>query len=417
MITLPHSSKKPCYDFNMAHRFAFSVLLLIFGIFIPFFSYAATLYVSIGRSTVSAGDSFTAAILVSSSDQAMNAASGVISFPSDKLAATAVSKLNSILTLWVQDPSYSNQNGTVNFSGVVPNPGWAGLRGQIMTIQFRALKAGAASIEFSSSAVLANDGNGTNILTAAAPSTVTVTEAQTAPPPPASTPAQATSSKLSPVRITSSTHPDQEKTYGETHAVLDWTNHAGTPTVRIGYNKYPNTPGTVVYSPAISHKEIDLEDGTWYFHVQEKDGDTWGPVATYVIRVDTSLPLSASAEDVATTTPVVVAPLEEPSTMRSAYLPLAYAIPIVAVVLALLIIGWELARSFATPRGTARRVHAAIHVEFNELKDSIADEIRKLEKVRVKRELTAEEERLINRLGKLIDRSERAVENIIDETP
>ena len=139
---------------------------------------AATLNISMARSTISVGDSFTAAILVSSPDRALNAVSGVIAFPADKLSVTSVSKLNSILTLWIQDPTFSNQDGTVNFSGVIPNPGWTGLRGQIITIQFRALKPGAATVEFSSSAVLANDGNGTNILTAATPGAVSVTEAQ-----------------------------------------------------------------------------------------------------------------------------------------------------------------------------------------------------------------------------------------------
>ena len=390
----------------------FSIFLCVLA---PALVDAAALNISMARSTVSVGESFTATILVSSADQSMNAVSGVISFPKDALSVTAVSKLNSILTLWVQDPTYSNIDGTVNFSGVIPNPGWTGLREQIVTIQFRALKPGAATVEFSSSAVLANDGNGTNILTAATPGTVSVTEAQKPVQLP-ETGERTPADTIPAVRITSSTHPDQNAIYRDTHVVLDWTNHPGTSAVRIGYNKYATTPGVVVYDPAISHKEIDLENGTWYFHVQERTAEGWGSLATFAIHVDTAFVPPVPVVDAAPPTPTVAAPIEKTSTSMSPYTLFAYGIPLIAVALALILLGWELARSFATPRSTARHVRAALHKEFNRLKDSVVDEIQMLEKIRYKRSLTKEEERLVNRLSKLIERTERDVEVILDET-
>src|SRR5271157_4464005 len=69
---------------------------------------AASLSLSPQSGTYSIGQSFTEAVYVSSPDEAMNTAQGTISFPTDKLSVLSVSKANSIMTLWVQDPSFSN---------------------------------------------------------------------------------------------------------------------------------------------------------------------------------------------------------------------------------------------------------------------------------------------------------------------
>src|SRR5438132_1560557 len=101
---------------NMHRRIRFLGIAFLFA---PQILFAATLQVSIARSEVSAGDSLVAAVLVSSTDQALNAISGTLSFPSELLAVSSVSKAGSILTLWVQEPTFSNQDGTINFGGVV----------------------------------------------------------------------------------------------------------------------------------------------------------------------------------------------------------------------------------------------------------------------------------------------------------
>ena len=66
----------------------------------------------------------------------MNAASGVISFPADKLEVVSLSKTGSVFTLWVQEPSFSNSAGTINFEGIVLNPGFIGAAGKTPTIKF-----------------------------------------------------------------------------------------------------------------------------------------------------------------------------------------------------------------------------------------------------------------------------------------
>jgi hypothetical protein len=125
---------------------------------------ADTLFISPAHGEYVVGDTFSIRVLTSSPLQAINAVSGVISFPTDKLRVTSISKTSSILSLWVQEPSFSNSQGTVNFEGVVPNPGFNRANGVVLTVSFRVEKEGTASLRFSSGSLLANDGYGTDIL-------------------------------------------------------------------------------------------------------------------------------------------------------------------------------------------------------------------------------------------------------------
>lgn len=125
---------------------------------------AATLYFSPSSGTYQTGRNFTVNINVQSS-VALNAASGVITFPTDKLEAIGISKAASVFNLWVQEPSFSNSGtqGNVRFEGIVLNPGFTGT-GKLIGVTFRVKSSDTASLAFSSGSILANDGLGTNIL-------------------------------------------------------------------------------------------------------------------------------------------------------------------------------------------------------------------------------------------------------------
>src|SRR3989344_7735403 len=190
-------------------------ILVFIGLVFVFFSVcgaakAATLYFSPSSGTQAVGTTFSVGVYVSSADQAMNAASGVISFPSDKLTVESISKSGSIFSLWVQEPSFSNPpaggQGTVNFEGIVLNPGYAGNSGKILNITFKAKAAGVANVSFSSGSVLANDGNGTNILTEFIGASFSLGIAGLGVPE-AVTPQEIPGAPLAP-KIKSPTHPD-----------------------------------------------------------------------------------------------------------------------------------------------------------------------------------------------------------------
>src|SRR3989338_6290606 len=163
-----NSISRDCYCAPQVINFMIKVykiiwLLLFFGM-LPFGARAATLSFSPPSGSHTVGNTFSASILISSADQAMNAALGAISFPPDKLEVVSVSKTGSIFTLWVQEPSFSNSAGTINFEGIVLNPGFIGAAGKAISIAFKVKAAGNAPLTFSSGSVLANDGQGTNIL-------------------------------------------------------------------------------------------------------------------------------------------------------------------------------------------------------------------------------------------------------------
>jgi len=142
--------------------------------FAPTSGFAASLLFSPTSGSHAVGHSFTVAIQASSADKAMNAAQGTVSFPIDKLQVVGLSTADSIVNLWVQQPSYSNHDGVINFEGVVTNPGFQGAAGTILEVTFMARAPGSVALSFSSGDVLANDGKGTNITDGLGSATFTV---------------------------------------------------------------------------------------------------------------------------------------------------------------------------------------------------------------------------------------------------
>lgn len=268
-------------------RFALSFCVLIFAFYIPDIAEAAALYFSPSSGYYNVGEIIPVSVYVSSEDAAMNAASGVINFSKEKLEVVSLSKSGSIFSLWVQEPTFSNDGGTVNFEGIVLNPGFSGKSGKIITVNFRAKMSGSASLNFSSGAVLANDGNGTNILknlsgaefNLSTPESVPVLELPKTP------------------EISSPTHPDQNKWYPINKAKFSWKVPDDITAIRMLYNKYPDSQPNILYDSNISEKETEnLKDGVYYFHLQFKNQNGWGKIAHFRFQIDTEPPSSLSME-------------------------------------------------------------------------------------------------------------------------
>jgi len=278
-------------------------LIVLFLGALPGVASAANLYFSPSSGSHAVGTTLSVSIYVSSADQAMNAASGVISFPQDKLEVTSLSKSGSIFTLWVQEPSFSNNTGTVNLEGIVLNPGFTGAAGKIITANFRVKAAGVAALNFSSSSILANDGTGANILTSLGKAQFilgggaeTVSAAPSLPSPPGSALPKAP-------QISSSTHPDPNKWYALGDAKFHWTLPPGTTGVRLLVGSIPRAVPNVSYVPAISEKNItQLTDGVWYFHAQLRNAKGWGEVSHFRFQIDTTKPEFFTVNQVKETT-------------------------------------------------------------------------------------------------------------------
>jgi len=169
---------------GLKNKLLFSSAFLLGLFFLVSETKAATLFFSPASPTYIVGDSFQVSLFVSSADQAMNAAQATINFPTDKLEMISVSTKNSIFSLMVENPIFSNVNGSASFSGIVLNPGYSGKSGRLVTLNFRAKTLGQANLSVSQAQVLANDGLGTNILTSRGSGTVTIIEKKIVPEPP-----------------------------------------------------------------------------------------------------------------------------------------------------------------------------------------------------------------------------------------
>lgn len=146
----------------------YHLLLFVFGVALlssafPAQAQAARLYLWPSSGSFNAGKEFQTTLFVNSEDQAMNAISGSLTFPQDVLEIVSIAKTNSIVSLWVKEPSFSNATSSIHFEGIVLNPGFSGKGGKILTLNLRAKKPGSAALIWNAGAILANDGQGTNI--------------------------------------------------------------------------------------------------------------------------------------------------------------------------------------------------------------------------------------------------------------
>ncbi|MBX4198662.1 hypothetical protein KW800_00045 [Candidatus Parcubacteria bacterium] len=274
----------------MRSLFQKAFLLSLFAL--PFAAQANTLGLSPDSGSYTVGKTFPVNVYVTSTAQAVNAVSGTLSFPTDKLQVVSVSKASSILTLWVSEPTFSNVSGSISFEGVVPNPGFQGSAGRLITVNFKVIGSGAAAVKWTSGSELANDGSGTNILRTSNNAAFTL-GGVSAPVviPTESAPEQSSGG----LKVTSDNFPDSRKWYAVDNGTFRWQVGDGVSAVRVLVGKQPNSIPTVVYDPPIDSKKIDnLEDGVWYFHLQAKDDNGWGTVTHYQFRVDTTPPESMS---------------------------------------------------------------------------------------------------------------------------
>lgn len=257
-------------------------------------AHAATLYFTPSSGSHAVGQTFSVSVYTGSTDQAMNAVSGTVSFPSDKLELLSLSKTGSIVSLWVQEPSFSNGAGTATFEGIVLNPGYTGSAGKIITLTFKAKQAGVAALSFTTSSVLANDGKGTNILTGVGTGSFSLGSA----PAESTTPAVSSGAPQAP-KITSPTHPDPNQWYSKPDATFAWVVPDDVTQVRVLYDKFPYSQPTVTYNASVNKKELaSVADGTWYFHAQFQNDSGRSAVSHFRFQIDTEKPDSLNIEQV-----------------------------------------------------------------------------------------------------------------------
>ncbi len=234
---------------------------------------AATYYFSPATGSYTIGSTVTASIVIDSKGQAINSGEATIAFPSDKLQFQSVSKTGSIFTLWTTEPT--GAVSSVTLGGGLSNPGYTGSGGKVVTITWKALATGTATVSVTGGKILANDGAGTNVLTGSSAATYTIAKA-------------GTTSTARSVSISSFTHKDAEWSSVK-KAVLNWTASVDVTGYYIALDQTATTTpsGNLVTDTTITYENIT--DGIWYFHVKAAS-PTGIPVAHFALQIDTVAP-------------------------------------------------------------------------------------------------------------------------------
>ncbi len=284
-------------------KYFLTALVFLAGIFFVLPVDAATISLRASAGSVNVGGTFTVKALINTQSESINNVESAINFPNDLVEVTSVSTQGSILSLWVEQPSFLNSSGVVSFNGGVPNPGYNGSGGTIVTINFKAKSPGSATIYFSGAAVRANDGLGTDLLSGQGSASVTVNGTAVAEPKPPTAPEV---EKMTNPVIYSSTYPDQNSWYSAKSGSVSFKYPAGASTVQTLIGNNPSNTPNVSYTPPITSKTIgNLTDGVWYFSFRYKLDGQWSNVTRYKIQIDTVVPKNLSAETVTTTAGLV----------------------------------------------------------------------------------------------------------------
>ncbi len=137
---------------------------------------AVNISITPATASVAVGQNITISVDVSSEAQSINVVSGKLSYDKNLLKIKSISKSESIIKFWVQEPvaTVTGNTGSIVFEGLIMNPGFKGKKGRVVTLSFEAIKEGVANLGVSNQNILANDGVGTSLPVATQPSMVTI---------------------------------------------------------------------------------------------------------------------------------------------------------------------------------------------------------------------------------------------------
>jgi hypothetical protein len=141
-------------------NYAILPAILLFAFLIVGSADAAEIYFSSSYSEYGKGDIFRSDLNLDTGGELVNACDIKINFNPTVLEVLELSKGDSVLTLWPQDPFYSNQSGQIYLIGGIPG-GFNG-KGKIVSIIFRVVRPGSPELFIKNdSKLLLNDGMGT----------------------------------------------------------------------------------------------------------------------------------------------------------------------------------------------------------------------------------------------------------------
>jgi hypothetical protein len=283
----------------------FLTLFLCFGLFN--IADASILFFNLEKPSVFVGDNFFIDVVINTENDFINASQAVINFPIDLLEVVSINRSNSVFEFWVEEPTYSNEEGTISFvGGTISGLNDSSLK--VFKINFKAKNSGLAEITISKPVITANDGEGTNVLRIVRNSNITINKPivfETTEPQnqiletveiPVIVEREAVMSGILPdapiVRVP--LYSDNREWYnyfGET--IIFWDLPDDITKVAVDVNRNPNTEPLNVEESLFTGKNLGvLEEGVNYIHVQFKNNIGWGKVSHTKIAIDTTSPIA-----------------------------------------------------------------------------------------------------------------------------
>ena len=241
------------------------------------FAENATLYLKPASGIISAGGTIDLGLYLNTGGNNVNAVKAEIKFPPDKLQVTYPAIYDdSIVSLWVTPPTFSNSEGVIIFQGGMPSPGINTDEGIIGMVRLRAINVGQAAVSIKdSSAVFLADGRGTDILGGKSGAIFSIKL-----PPPAGP------------KVIAVNQPDPNRWYQENSTEFVWEMPNGATAVSYVLDNEPLTlPDNISESAKTSVLYRDLSSGTHYFHIRVLNSEgVWGSASHLVVSIDTEPP-------------------------------------------------------------------------------------------------------------------------------
>ena len=288
---------------------------------------AATLLALPETRIVDIGQSFSVDIVVDSQEESINAVQAVVRFSNTTLRLDSFDKAGSVFNFWVEEPTISNEAGTLRFIGGTAR-GVAGSALRIVRLNFTATGAGIADITLGEAAVIASDGKGTNVLSAVAGTSLTIgtkviepgpvlapepVVTQPAQPTAESEPTPAPAPAPEPIRLPERVerepvvattlpaapvvevplYPDQNRWYNHLGEVIAlWELPLDILAAASTIDSSPNSNPIEEEPELFTGKRFGvLEEGIWFVRTQFRNSKGKSPFSYYKISLDTTPPL------------------------------------------------------------------------------------------------------------------------------
>ena len=224
------------------------------------------------------GDNIQVEVRVDTDGTPVNAVQATVYFPADNLEALNISKNNAVFSLWPVEPVFDNLNGMIYFVGGLPHPGFSNGE-NIITIEFKVKKEGSVKLTFDKAEVLADDGEGTNILIYLQSAKYALSEEAIL--------LQEESGVVSP-QIFSPTHPKEIEWYNNNSPRFQWNLSPKVVGVSFILDQLAQTIPDAISEGLVQSRDYEnIASGVWYFHLRLQDENGWkNEPAHYKIRVD-----------------------------------------------------------------------------------------------------------------------------------